>query len=627
MSVLHDLTRVRQLLRPERGRYTIGLGALFLVNFADAFAPVFLAVAIDLTEAALTKKPPKTPQLLELIGISSDTFSLMGAILLYLLFLLVANISRYPMLMNTAVPSHQIGQSLRQALTARLLKQSQPYYDRAKSGDLMSLATADIQAIRMMLGPGILVGTDTIFLLGLVLLVMFGMSWQLSLVALIPLPFIAIITNLLSHAEFKRFEAVQEDLADMTERTRESYAGIRIIQGYAQEPYDQKRFDRYSFEHYLKNLRLARVRALFDPTLDWMMGASIALVFVFGGLGVLKGTITLGTFIAFIFLINYLSGPMIGFGWAISLFQRGRASLGRFDAFMNEPVEIQDAPDATIVEGDGALIVQNLSFAYAGKPVEDDEDDSTEAQLDTQEPIIALSDISFDLPAGQTLGIIGPVGSGKSTLVRLLVRLYEPPEDTILLDGQDVRKVTLESLRENIVLAPQESFLFSDTVERNVLLGGQFDRDPTIYTQQAHLHDELLGLNDGYQTMLGERGVNLSGGQRQRLAIARAIAADPKVLLLDDCLSAVDARTEEAILQNLAEVFHGRTGIIVSHRVRAVQRCDQIIVLEQGRIIERGDHASLIQKGGYYARIAMEQTQPELAHTPPANPQTMERVQ
>jgi ATP-binding cassette, subfamily B, multidrug efflux pump len=418
---------------------------------------------------------------------------------------------------------------------------------------------------------------------------------------------IALVTNRLSHAEHDRFEEVQEDVAALTERVRESYAGIRILQAYAREAYDRGRFEAYSWRHYEKNLRLARVHSVFDPTLDLMLGASTALVFTFGGLKVARGELGLGTFVAFLFLVGFLSGPMVGFGWAVSLWQRGRASFNRMDRFFDMPVLVADVPGAEdVAPGPQPLEVRGLTFTYAAPPVVLDEDADTTTHV-ASEP--AVQDISFTLEPGRTLGIVGPVGSGKSTLARLLVRLYEPPEGTVMLGGEDVRQVALGALRRRVVLAPQDTFLFGTTVEQNVLMGaGQGAQDATFYTRQAALHDEIEALPARYETLLGERGVNLSGGQRQRLAIARAIAADPEVLILDDCLSAVDARTEEAILAELGEVFAQRSGVIISHRVRAVERCDEILVMEQGRVVERGGHAALMAAGGYYARIALEQT-------------------
>jgi len=347
---------------------------------------------------------------------------------------------------------------------------------------------------------------------------------------------------------------------------------------------------------------------------------------------------------------------MIGFGWAVSLFQRGRASLRRIDRLLQEEVTIDDPENPVPLPDDAPceITVRDLSFAYAGpreaeeehersspsdtapratsehEPSDDTEGtaraEASDEPADTGDerdgPIPALHDVSFELPRGKLLGIIGPVGSGKSTLVHILARLYDPPPGTVEIDGVDIRERSLSDLRRAIVVAPQDTFLFSDTVARNITMPldaeAQIDAEPEDFARLACLHEDLEELSDGYETMLGERGVNLSGGQRQRLAIARAIAADPRVLVLDDCLSAVDARTEEAILSNLREVFAGRSGIVVSHRVVAVQDCDEILVLRGGRVVERGTHDELIAGAadvddaetgaGYYAEIAMAQT-------------------
>jgi len=639
MSLRHDITRVSELIAPERARYAVGILSLFLVNLSDVLAPVFLAVAVDLIEAELTGGVPRTPVLLSLIGIEATMFSMVTALAAYLALQVAANVFRYPMLMYVAVPSQEIGQTLRNQLTRHMLRLSRPFYDRAKSGDLMSLATNDVQAVRMMLGPGILVGMDTLLIGSLVVVVLTTLSWKLTLIAMIPLPIIAIVTNKLSHAEFQRFRDVQADIATLTERARESYAGVRVIQGYARETFDRDRFERFSWRHYLKNLRLARVRSVFMPTLDLMLGASTVLILVFGGFEVLSGTISLGTFVAFLFLVGYLAGPMIGFGWSVSLFQRGRASLQRIDKFLREPVEIVE-PDAPLpLDGRGALEVRGLTFRYAGPAPDAAADNAsetasgpttetgatTEATTDdeaasdlgatadpgSQAPV--LRDVSFHVPAGKTLGVLGPVGSGKSTLVALLARLYDPPPGTIFVDGVDIRDTSLEALRQKVVVAPQDTFLFGTTVERNILLGVAHDesasQDARAYARIAHIDEELEALSAGYDTLLGERGVTLSGGQRQRVAIARAIATQPDILVLDDCLSAVDARTEEVILDNLRDVFRGRSGVIVSHRIAAVSSCDEIIVLDAGEVVERGTHDALVALGGLYARTNVAQSE------------------
>ena len=600
-AIRQDIQRFAGLIKPQRKRYAWGLAALFVVNFSDVIAPIFLAIAIDLTEALLTGTVAKTPAIVSTLGVESSQFSMLGAMSIFLLLHLLSNVSRYPMLMCVAVPSHQIGQQIRNTLVDKFMRLPQAFYDRSNTGDLMSRATADINAARMMLGPGVLVGVDTLFLVSLVVVVLLSLSVKLTLIALLPLPIIGYVTNRLSHLEYTRFELVQAGIASLTERIRESYAGIRIIQAYARENIYGQRFAEHSIDLYEKNLGLARIRSVFEPTLALMLGFSTSLIVIFGGLEVLQGSMTLGSFMAFLFLINYLSGPMIGFGWSVSLFQRGRASIHRLDTILNEPITIEDSPNAALAEGHGELAFRNLQFHY-----------QPSAENNAPPPPAALRNISLRIPAGSRLGIIGAVGSGKSTLVRLMTRLYDPPPNTIFFNGRDVRLWPLQELRSQIVLAPQETFLFSDTLERNVSLGRDVSKEQIQQVcRQAQLHEEILALQDGYDTMLGERGVNLSGGQRQRLAIARAIISQPPVLILDDCLSAVDARTEEAILQNLRTIFLNRTGIIISHRVCAVQDCDHIIVLQEGEVVEAGSHAELLANDGYYASIANSQSEVE----------------
>ncbi len=598
MASPSDVRRMLAHLRPEVPRYGLGLLSLFVVNLSDVLAPLFLATAVDLVAAELGGPAARTPPLLAWAGLEASALGLIGAAVAFIALSVIANAARYPMQMQIGVPSHRIGQRLRNALVDKLLRLPRTFYDRASSGDLMSRATSDIGAVRMFFGPGIMIGSDTVFLVVLVLTAMFSMSWELTLIALLPLPLIALVTNVLSHAEFKRSSAVQEDLARLTEQARESYAGASIIQGYAREGYDRARFEAASARHRDVNLALARVNALFEPTLDLMLGLSTVLVLTWGGIQVIEGALSIGAFIAFLFLVRQLSGPMIGFGWAVSLFQRGRASHHRLEELHAEPLTILDAPDARPSAGPGRLTLHDLTFTYPKRPDE------------PSAPQAALRGVSLEVEPGQRVGIIGPVGSGKSTLVSLLTRLYEPPAGSILLDGEDIREVKLEELRGRIVLAPQETFLFSDTVARNIDLTQPHPSPESIrrLLELACLRDEIDALPQGIDALLGPRGVNLSGGQRQRLAIARAIGAAPDLLILDDCLSAVDSRTEDAILANLDVIFAGRAGIIVSHRVAAVSRCDLIVVLQGGQITQRGTHDALLRAPGYYAEIAREQT-------------------
>jgi ATP-binding cassette subfamily B multidrug efflux pump len=623
------------LFRLEGRRYSLGILALLAVDIADVLAPLCIAVAIDLARAQLSGGPAETVSILAAFGLRSEDFSLISAVGAFLGLQLAANAFRYPMLVNVAGPSHRLGQRLRNGLVDKLLSLSRPFYDRTKSGDLMSLGTADVTAARMMLGPAVLTGVDAIFLFVLVLALMFALSWKLALVAMIPLPFIAFFTNKLSHAEYQRFEAVQEDLAKLTERARETYGGIRVLQAYAREPYARERFAAASLDHFRLNLRLAQVKSVFEPTLDLMLGVAHALVLGFGAVAVARGELTLGTFVAFLFLVGNLSGPMIGFGWAVSLVQRGRASLSRLDALAAEPVEIYDAPGAVAADGPGHIRVRGLRFAFANAPVEGAA--SAGVALDAErETVIAAPDhpapqplpgepaderapgepildgVDLDLQPGKRLGVIGRIGAGKSVLTQLLVRLYEPPAGAITIDGRDVRDLTLASLRRLIAVVPQDTFLFSDTVRRNVCLAPESEAgDPLPPLRAARVEAEVTALPKGIDSLLGERGVDLSGGQRQRVAIARALAADPRVLVLDDCLSAVDAETEAAILAAFEEALADRSAIIVSHRVIALQRCDEIVVLEHGRVAERGTHDELIALGGRYAEIARDQMMAE----------------
>lgn len=594
-----DLARMIARMGPEAANYALCFVALLLVDVTDVGAPVFLALAVDTAEAQIRGTPLADPPWLSAFGLNARDFGLAGSIAAYLVFQLIANVFRYPMVMYSALPSQRIAVGLRRQLVEHLLRLPQSFYDRAKSGDIMSVATSDINAVRMFYGPGVLVAVDTFMVVATALALMLSMSWQATLIVLLPMPIVALVTNALSHAEYKRFEAVQDDLGRLTERVRESYSGIRILQGYARERFDRLRFFAAGRRHYEKNLALTRVNALFDPTLDLMLGASSVLVLLYGGARIADGSMTTGTFVGFLFLIGYLSGPMIGFGWSIMLFQRGRASMKRIETLLDE------APVTDAAEGAGAgawapeapgVEIRDLTFAYAPRAG------------DAPAPRPALRDVSVRIRPGGALGLTGPVGGGKSTLAALLTRLYEPPSGTVFVDGRDVRTIPLDDLRRVVVLAPQDTFLFSDTLARNLGLSDpERAHDPLPLLRTAHLYDDIAALPDGVHTLIGERGVNLSGGQRQRLAVARAVGADPRVLVLDDCLSAVDAETEDAVLHALEAARAGRTSIAVSHRVRALRHCDEILVLDGGRVVERGTHAQLLAAGGWYAAVAAEQ--------------------
>jgi ATP-binding cassette subfamily B protein len=610
----------------------LGLSALSLVNLSNVLAPLLLAIAIDIIAVSATGGELRPPLLLGYLGVELEGMSFGAALIGFFALHGLANVLRYPMVMAIAMPSYRVSQDLRNALVGRLLALPRSFYDRARSGELMSRATADINAVRMMFGPGVMIAIDTAQLITMVLVLMFALDWQLTLVTLLPLPIIAWVTQRLSGAEYRRFEAVQGDIGKLAERARESYGAIRIIQGFAREDDELRRFIQSSQSLLNKNLRLARVDSVFEPTLGLMLGLSMAALVVFGAMGIAEGQTSLGTFVAFLFLVGHLSGPMVGVGWAVTLLQRGRASLHRIDELLHKPTrEGQNGSEATptvtsttmLVEGEaraevkGELRVRGLRFRYPG----------TEAEQGGFE--LCIDDLL--VPAGSSLGIMGGVGSGKSTLLRLFARLYEAPPGTLFIDGVSLDDWPLAQLRRVLQLVPQDPNFFSDSVARNIILGVSPSRATVEGVHRAAraalLDDDVRGFPEGYETLLGERGVDLSGGQRQRLAVARVLALlrsgeaeTLRVLLLDDASSALDGVTEDALLRSLETELRGCTRVIVSHRVKAVANCAQLIVLREGRVVEQGSHAELLAKGGEYAAVAAQQltlSEPSLGSSKP----------
>jgi ATP-binding cassette subfamily B protein len=491
--------------------------------------------------------------------------------------------------------SRQIEYDLRNDFFAHLERLPLAYFQANRTGDLMSRATNDLGAVRMMVGPAVMYFASTALGFVIAIAVMVAIDWRLTLVALLPLPGVTIATHYFGRAIHDRFERIQAQLSELSAVVQEALAGVRVVRAYRQEDFELERFRGANDEYVHRNRGLIRLQAGFYPSLTLCFGLSGLLVLWFGGRDVIAGRLTLGAFVAFSRYLVLLSWPLIAFGWVINIVQRGVASWERMLEVLDAPAAGQtSAPGASRAPITGRLDVKHLTFRYPG---------ATENALD---------DVSLSLAPGRTVALVGATGSGKSTLVQLLPRLHEPPAGTVFVDGMDVRAIPLDHLRRAIGIVPQEPFLFSDTVGGNVAFGLDDDGDArrgkvTDAVETAGLAGDVAGFANGLDTVVGERGITLSGGQKQRVAIARALAIDPRILILDDALSSVDTATEEAILQRLRGVRRSRACLIVSHRVSTVRDADEIVVLRDGRVAERGTHDALVAAGGLYADMHRRQ--------------------
>jgi ATP-binding cassette subfamily B protein len=514
--------------------------------------------------------------------------------------LLIAGLAgyfRYQMRRIIISASRGFEYDLRNDFFAHLERLPMSFFQQNRTGDLMSRATNDLSSVRMMVGPAVMYLANTLITAVVSLSLMFSLDVRLTLVVLLPLPIVSITVKMFGTAIHKTFEEVQEKLSDMSAVVQESLTGVRVVRAYRQEHAEIARFRESNIDYLRHNKRLTRLQGAFFPTMSLFLGFSALLALWLGSRDVTTGRLTVGELVAFNAYLAQLAWPMIAFGWVTNLLERGMASWKRMLVVMETVPAIRDEEGlekgfGIRDSGLGAIEFRNLSFLYGTREV--------------------LTDVSFSVKAGETVAIVGATGSGKSTLVNLLPRLQNPPRGTVFIDGRDVRDIPLSELRGLIGFVPQEPFLFSDTLADNVAFGvpGAKQNEPARIEAAAivaQLDKDVRDFPLGYETMVGERGITLSGGQKQRAAIARAVVTDPRILILDDALSAVDTYTEEEILTRLRGVMRNRTAIIISHRISTVREADQIVVLDAGRVVEKGKHDELIRMGGHYGELYKKQ--------------------
>jgi ATP-binding cassette subfamily B protein len=579
-----------------RWAYALGTLCVFLHNGIWVLFPLVLGKASDDLNQGVTRH-----KLLVYAGILLAIAATKG-IFQFLTRWVVIGVSR------------DIEFDLRNDLFERLEGLSYSYYQRHRTGDIMARATNDLNAVRMLLGPAIMYSANTMVYTAGALAFMIAINPRLTLLTFLPLPAVSIVIQTFGRRIHERFERIQAMFSDISARAQENFSGARLIRAYVQEEAEIRAFERENKEYIRRSLKLVRLMGMLWPTLELMLGCAVVLVLWLGGREVLAGqstftrltvlvpgfpgvatrlkldgSMSVGQFVAFSTYMMQLTWPIIALGWVINIFQRGTASLGRINEIMQEQPEIQDAPEAKAFEMAGEIEFRNLNFSYDGKQV--------------------LHDVNLSIPAGSSLAIVGPTGSGKTTLVNLIPRIYDAQAGTVVIDGRSIREYTIESLRRNIGFVPQETFLFSDRIRENIAFGVDSATDAEIRTaaDAANIGADIESFPEGYETLVGERGITLSGGQKQRTAIARALIRNPRILILDDALSSVDTHTEDKILNHLRDVMKGRTTIFISHRVSTVRNADRIAVLHGGHIVELGTHDELLALNGYYSDLYNKQ--------------------
>ncbi|HDR7874890.1 ABC transporter transmembrane domain-containing protein [Bacillus mobilis] len=557
--------------KQEKRAYIIGIIMLFGVALLELVAPKVLGIVVDeINNGTLTsEKLLKWVILLVVVGIT-----------MYIL--------RYLWRIMIFGSSLKLARQLRKNLYEHFTKMSPSFYQSRRTGDLMAHATNDIQAIQQTAGSGVLTLVDSLAVGGCVLVAMgFTISWKLTLLSLIPMPIVAISTNYYGTLLHKRFHKAQQSFSEINDKVQESMSGMKVIRSLGQEKEDLQAFRKKSEDVVHKNMLVARIDSLFDPTISLIVGFSFLIAVCYGSVLVVRGELTVGDLVTFTTYLGTLVWPMLAFGWLFNIMERGRASYDRVEKILSQKSDVVNREDAvhTIASGDVTFAVDSFSYK--------------------KNELLQLIDVHFDLKKGETLGVVGRTGAGKTTLLKCLIREYDHFNGELKVGERDIRDVTLYGVRSAISYVPQDHFLFSASIGENIAFGkaDATYNDITRAAEIACIHDDILQFSEGYETVVGERGVSLSGGQKQRISIARALLTNAEILILDDCLSAVDAKTEETILNALKRERAGKTTIITAHRLSAIQHANLILVVDEGRIVQRGTHEQLMEENGWYKEM------------------------